>query len=460
MKYVLNRKTVERLICLVIIVVFSLTSSLVGCAKQSTTAAKDDLALKVKWFTYYSENDVVYKSIMTCLDEYKKKVPGFEIEVENLSDRDAYKQKIRILAAGNQMPDWLNIDNDAYSYELYTKGYLLNIEDFLKRIDRTDSFIPLALEMSKSTMGDKPNFCFSWQQNVEDFFYNKKMFEAAGVTPPSTFDEFMNVCAKLKQKGYIPLAVSGIAYWHILRFIAFVPFRLEGNQYVKDLAVGKRVMTGDPVGIKTAQWVYDLGKNGYFPADFANLDYNQTLQLFTGGKAAIYYMGTWEIASLLDDKLPDDMKGNIDFFPIPMLPGATTTLNDGYLNYGSSTNFNEKTMDNNKAFDELMKFVIDRFPTVNLQNNSFSAMKNVTIPDNLPPLLKKVQDQIKVQSQSKIAGSVWDVILDPVTQEVISNQVISLALAQTTPEKFCAAIDKSIAENGPTFFKDQWQGKK
>ena len=40
-------------------------------------------------------------------------------------------------------------------------------------------------------------------------FYNKDLFEQAGVTVPATYDEFLKACDTLKAKGITPIAMGG-----------------------------------------------------------------------------------------------------------------------------------------------------------------------------------------------------------------------------------------------------------
>src|SRR5258708_2770065 len=40
------------------------------------------------------------------------------------------------------------------------------------------------------------------------WFYNKEIFAKAGVQPPTTWDEFAEVCAKIKAIGVTPVAIN------------------------------------------------------------------------------------------------------------------------------------------------------------------------------------------------------------------------------------------------------------
>ena len=40
------------------------------------------------------------------------------------------------------------------------------------------------------------------------YFYNKEMFDECGIKPAETWDEFMENCKILKEKGYTPIALN------------------------------------------------------------------------------------------------------------------------------------------------------------------------------------------------------------------------------------------------------------
>ena len=76
--------------------------------------------------------------------------------------------------------------------------------------------------------------CITEQPNVGGVFYNQDLFEEAGVEVPTTWDEFLDVCKALKDKGIQPMALDS-AYasfffgYHLSRYI--------GEDATADLAV-------------------------------------------------------------------------------------------------------------------------------------------------------------------------------------------------------------------------------
>ncbi len=76
--------------------------------------------------------------------------------------------------------------------------------------------------------------CVTEQPQVGGIFYNQDLFDEAGVEAPTTWDEFLDVCKALKDKGIQPMALDS-AYasfffgYHLSRYI--------GEDATADLAV-------------------------------------------------------------------------------------------------------------------------------------------------------------------------------------------------------------------------------
>ena len=70
----------------------------------------------------------------------------------------------------------------------------------------TDQF---AFDMQNIDMATGMWDCISVTGVQVLWFYNVEIFEKVGVQPPKTWDEFVDVCAKLAEAGYQPIAMNG-----------------------------------------------------------------------------------------------------------------------------------------------------------------------------------------------------------------------------------------------------------
>ncbi len=134
-------------------------------------------------------------------------------------------------------------------------------------------------------------------------YYNKKLFEEAGVKAPiKTYDEWKDAIQKFKAKGILPLSIFSKEKWIGNAFYKGLLTREEPNGYsVLDKA------TELPEAFKlAAQQFNDLKDAGLFDANATNTNYDQASSLFYTGKAAMFLNGQWEIYSS-DKNLGDDV---------------------------------------------------------------------------------------------------------------------------------------------------------
>jgi raffinose/stachyose/melibiose transport system substrate-binding protein len=220
---------------------------------------------------------------------------------------------------------------------------------------------------------------------------------------------------------------------------------MEGNDFIDKLRKGEAKMS-DPAGIKTAEFIQKLGKN-YFNEGWSSADYNTSLELFTSGKAAMYYIGTWQVKDMIDDKM--NLKPNIGYFKMPQYSSADkTTPSDFFANSGIGTAIKKESY--NPEMKNFLKFLFDHFADEALYKYHIIPSIQPTIKDDLSPIYK---DMLKDISEVKTYTKVWDVRLDPETNDMIGRESTNLALGLSTPEQFAKRMDDAIAQNAPKYFK-------
>lgn len=108
-----------------------------------------------------------------------------------------------------------------------------------------------------------------------NWFYNKELFDQAGVEPPATWDEFVDVCERLRSKGITPISAN--YQWQVPQWLTEIYF----DQYHVDWVETVRAREGD--------WNYDPEIDGSFEFDPNEPDihslYTYSPQRFYGGIA-------------------------------------------------------------------------------------------------------------------------------------------------------------------------------
>ena len=121
-------------------------------------------------------------------------------------------------------------------------------------------------------------------------FWNEELFEQAGITEePKTWDEFKDVCQKLKDAGITPMTMDD-AYATCV--IGYHLARLVGEDKVKEIVTEGE--WDDPAVLQMAQDIEELASNGYYSEMVGSnvwpAGQNTELAL---GTAAMYLNGSW-----------------------------------------------------------------------------------------------------------------------------------------------------------------------
>lgn len=413
---------------------------------SETQADSEQPEKNMTYITCITPQQSGYKSMESIVKMYQEEVnPNFSMDIQYIADKPSYLQKIKTLVASNETPDLFNLDTDPYAIKLLDQGIIVDLNEVLDKDGLKDEY--LAAPLNWGTTKDGRQIGLPIDFSIEVFWYNKKMFEDAQVTPPTTFSEFLDVCASLKDAGYTPISVSGKDNWQILRYLLMITYRYADNDFLYDLAQGDQKMNSE-VGRKAAEFVQELGTN-YFQSGFASTDYTGASDYFTGGNSAMYYQGTWDLSFMENDALSDDMKDNIGYFLLP-------TVEDGETAVGTSNFVSNSTMPiafGADKFDaETERFI--EFYTTHMNEAtkglSYSPTKGGTIPNDTE-LARSIQEDM-----DNSTGSIrlFDIELDPATNELIGKEVVSLALGDITVEEFCDRVDESVAQNASSYFSE------
>ena len=156
---------------------------------------------------------------------------------------------------------------------------------------------------------------FPIDAQVKATFYNKKMFDEAGVEVPKTKDDFFKVCDTFMDKGIYPMI-------HPYNFIHGVFHELDsfftsmaagtGNENVwMDSQNGVKDLSGNPVVVEAMEMFSKFAS--YKDAGDTAVDQTQGIQNFAAGQRPMYMNGGW----LMGDVIAAAPDGDFGMFPTP-----------------------------------------------------------------------------------------------------------------------------------------------
>lgn len=418
------------------ILIAALTAAMASSIFGVTVNAADR-ELNINWLSSRSASEATILAIQDIAKQYQEENPDldFNFEIENISDHTAYLQKLKILAASDELPEWFDSDPDTWFADIVADGKAYSFEDLYKELGMYDQIFPISKEYGR--LSDGSLNLMTLQCNTEYFFYNKDLFEQAGITEaPKTFDELLADCKLLQDQEIIPIAMG--ADWPILRYIAQVPFRLTGNEYIENAVSGEGSF-GEEAGLKGAQFMQDIAQ--YFQEGWSSADYDTMNDLFASGQAAIMYNGTWALEQA--DMIGEDgnIKDNIGYFTMPTYSDAdVTTATDFFANSGIGTAIRTDAVDDEmKAW---IKYLLEHFADASLSYDQLpSVMPNEETMQSLPKVYQQIIEDV---SNVKEYAKCWDVVIDSALVEPLEKETVILALGQETPEEWAANMDEYV----------------
>lgn len=215
------------------------------------------------------------------IDEYMQENPNVNIEVEAL-DEEAYKTKFKAYSMEG-MPDVVSIwGQPAFLDEVLDAGVLaeLNQDDYADY-----NFISGSLD---GFMKDGKLYGLPRNTDVAGFYYNAKMFEDNGWGVPTTYDELLDLAAKINEQGIVPLAMDGGDGWPMAVYLSDILYKLAGYDYstIVSAAISNGDFSNENISaLKQMETVYLLtnGGPGNSTQFAANYLYQQAFKAFKYG---------------------------------------------------------------------------------------------------------------------------------------------------------------------------------
>lgn len=273
---------------------------------SSCGGQKREKSVKLIWWgTLYNRNFA-----SKLVEAYNKTNPATKVSL--IAPTGNYWMKLQTMMAGGTAPDVL-LFSPTQAYELANKGALLSLNDH-----RTDpayiSFQENVWKALKDELIYKGNlYAIPIWTNTIGIFYNKGLFDKAGVAYPTkdwTFNDLLEKAklltirgknGRIEQYGFggFPLSVTP---WNLDMLIK----SFGGELYSKDM---RRCLIDTPESIAAVKWAVELVNKYHVAPSPSELSASKGVvsasgtDLFQMGKVAMVYWGRWYLAML--SKRPD-----------------------------------------------------------------------------------------------------------------------------------------------------------
>ena len=388
-----------------------------------------------KILSMWAEDDNDSGSILKNVTEnYKQENPDFNYEIEVVSS-DNLKQKVATLAASNDLPDVFAYDAGTPLIDLMDAGLVVNVGEKLDALGVADQIDSGAADFLTRLTNTDSLYDLPLGQNIEGFWYNKALFEQAGIeNPPTTWDEMLEDAQKLLDAGIQPFAVGGADLWPATRLLNAYVMRKGGTDFMDQAYAGEKQYT-DPALVEAAAMLQDMVDKGYFGVGPTTVDQNTAANMVMNGEAAIIYNGSWYVGQLNSDANAAGPDG-IGFFNVPEVSGSPGTVTEYSMNCGtilalSSSKYDETT-------DGWLKYFVSNAGDYAMDTQgSFRGYTISEMPSDISGYTQLVSDEL-----NKVTGtSAWfEAAMDSELSQIAQENVQSLMNGDMTPEDYTQSL--------------------
>ncbi|MGQ9730213.1 MAG: ABC transporter substrate-binding protein [Candidatus Zipacnadales bacterium] len=293
----------------------------------SATPAREEVELVMYTWTEAKEEE----ANQVLLREFEQANPGIKVELQNTAGSQEAMAKLQTLISGQEAPDLVSL-HGAYYIPFASKGALLPLDEYIAQSQELslDDFPPRLLKLCRHNgkLYSLPRYT-----SVYVLFYNKDLFDAAGVEYPErqnpwNWDAYLRTVKQLTKDldgdGKTDQWGCIIDFWEA-RVYPWI-WQNGGDIFNEDRS---RCILDEPEAVEALQFVADLLLKHKVTPQTLSTERNQGLQVFSQGNIGMYMTGPWDIQTLAQATREQGLNWGIA--PLPKQKRAATML--GTENY-------------------------------------------------------------------------------------------------------------------------------
>src|SRR6266542_1456508 len=256
-------------------------------ASAAAAATTAPIAAGAKELVFHCRQGDLANHFVEYAKRWSEKNPSTPIKMETMVATNEYWLKLAALHASKTIGDNV-VDISRFFPEMAYKGLYRELQPYIdgEKFD-LNQYYPGAIENTKFD-GKQYALPETYQYQAMLIYYNKDMFDAAGVKYPdamnATFDEIVEKATKLTKPSENIFGYSGASGAHHIIIRSFGGDVLDADR--------KKSRLNEPEAAKATEWIQDLiykHKVHPTPDQLSGGDTN----LFAGGKVAMLQQTLW-----------------------------------------------------------------------------------------------------------------------------------------------------------------------
>jgi sn-glycerol 3-phosphate transport system substrate-binding protein len=276
-----------------------LGSSLVGCGSATTTAslAASDSKQPVEVTFWHGMSGQLGKVLQAQVDEFNKTHPNIHVNAiyeGSYSGNGPLQQKLLAAIASGKVPDLVQLE--IHSIPTFSaSGALEPLDSYMEQStnDKKSDFIPGLL---KSTSYQGKTYGVPFNRSVPVFYYNTKMFKAAGIKEaPRTWADVEADAKLLTKKDGSTTSVYGfepVNEWWFFQSLVW-----SGGGQLMDSGLTKATFDTPQATAGMKAW-QKMKQEGVVNVHTGPKEWDETIQDFTKGRTAMYVGSAGDMGQL------------------------------------------------------------------------------------------------------------------------------------------------------------------
>ena len=416
-----------------------------GTPGGTAAAQEEHEPVTIRVLTRWTGTDSMTPLFQEIKEGFMEEYPWITIQDDSVNEESAYLNVLNTAIATGDMPNIFYVPTVMGCLEYAKSGLIMDVSQLIEDTEWREGFKEGVFEpFDYSAYGVEGYYAVPFSIGVEGIFYNKALFEQAGIEKvPETMEEMYDAIEKLKAIDVVPFAVGADETWRAGHILNWLTYKTAGVQYTIDIGARKAKWTDEPM-VQSLQNYMDLKEAGAFPENYEGLTYEEEQNMFFGGQAAMDVNGTWFIGNCTDSAIAED----IGIFAPPYYE-ENAELADNGIAYPQAFCLDATCDDNEKEAEILfIKYMTSQMIESRMANEVqlIPARKDVDLsgldPDSLVYKAMEIAD-----GQTITSGDTTD--YDTLTSMVdfVRNTLIGMSLGQMNPEEAAAAIQGEIDAN-------------
>lgn len=253
------------------------------------------------------------------LDEFERRHPSIKVR-RNALEWSIYSMTTKARFARGNPPDVMVDDIGQRMKESARRGQLTEVTDLWKK-EKFSNALPKWSKKVCSLNGKTygiPSKCFTFV-----VWYLRDVFEKYGVSPPSTWDEFLGICNRIKRKGMAPIVASG---WEVSLWFENILARMVGPKFYNELMVNKRSWTDAKV-LDSFELLRELSEKCFHPYPFG-FSFREAWTKLNDHEAAMQLQGDW-VNGMWQHKYRYRPGEEYDYFLVPKMDSGQVMVMGG-----------------------------------------------------------------------------------------------------------------------------------